>query len=145
MNEISPTRLRGEHCCVRQQRGAALLITAILLASVVVVAVVVAGKLSVSEMTDSRLHNDAHEAMLLAESGLEIAVDRYAGGIACGSLNSVPYNVARELVAGSGKTLQITTGGVTTNFDGVTPLARVTQCRVQVTGRIGSTNVSRSI
>lgn len=130
---------------VRQQRGAALLITAILLASVVVVAVVVAGRLSVAEMSDTRLHNDAHEALLLAESGLEIAVDRYAGGIACGSLNSAPYNVARELVAGSGKTLQITSGGVTTDYDGVTALARVTQCRVQVTGRISSTNVSRSI
>ncbi len=127
----------------RRQRGAALVIAAIVVTIVVAFAVTVAGSFTRSETRDTYHHNDSVEATMLAETGLEVALWRFAQGTACGSLAGAPFNVAREVVSGSGKTFQFT-NGVATKFDGATALP-VTQCRVQSTGAVSATNVRQVV
>lgn len=67
----------------RAQRGAATAILALLLLTMVGFALAVALRMAASDITDTGLHDDAVEALFLAESGLERAARRFADGTAC--------------------------------------------------------------
>ena len=120
-----------------RQRGAAALMTTLFLLIVVAMAVLVSLSMSGSDMSDSSSQHNSVSALFLAESGLERARQRFSSGTACTSLGvDGPHNLGQGSFT--------VNSGVGTNFDGVTILP-VNQCRVQATGRIATSNVSRTI
>ncbi len=76
------------------QRGAATVMVALLLLVMVAFALLIALNMGASDITDSAAHNDATEALFLAESGLERAAKRFADGTPCATAalaESVPF------------------------------------------------------
>ena len=70
----------------QRQRGAVTLIGALFLILAIIVLLAAVQRMAASSITDSALHNDGVEALFIAESGLERAAWRYAGGSACTAL-----------------------------------------------------------
>ena len=66
-----------------RERGAATVILALFLLVMVAFALLVALNMGASDITDSAAHNDATEALFLAESGIERAAKRFADGTPC--------------------------------------------------------------
>lgn len=127
---------------MKPQRGIGLLLTVLLILAVAAFAVLVATSFSGSSVRDTAAQNDSTEAVYLAETAIERALKLFAAGTPCGAglTDAVPV----ELVAGSGKTFQITKA-VTTDFNSVALVPILTQCRVESEGKIGATNVSRKL
>lgn len=122
--------MNGKRICLWRQRGAATLIAAVLLMSVVAVALVIGLLNANTNITDTSLQADGVEALFIAESGLENVIDRFDNGTACGTLALGPIGVGR--------------GDFTIN-NGTNAGLPAIQCRVQVTGRIGQSDTSRTI
>lgn len=77
-----------------RERGAATVILALFLLVMAAFALLVALNMGASDITDSAAHNDATEALFLAESGIERAAKRFADGTPCTSnalAESVPF------------------------------------------------------
>lgn len=68
------------------QRGAATVMLALFLLVMVAFALLVALNMGASDITDSAAHDDATEALFLAESGIERASKRFANGTPCADL-----------------------------------------------------------
>lgn len=73
------------------QRGAALLIAAVFLLAIIALIGGIGLRLAGTDITDTALQSDSVEALFLAESGLERAMQRLAGGTDCAAL--VPDSV----------------------------------------------------
>ena len=79
---------------IRPQRGAATVMLVLFLLAVVAFALTLALNMAGSDITDSAMHNDATEALFLAESGIERAAKRFADGTSCTTTalaESVPF------------------------------------------------------
>ena len=68
------------------QRGAALLIAAVFLLVIITLIGGIGLRLAGTDITDTALQSDSVEALFLAESGLERAMQRLAGGTDCAAL-----------------------------------------------------------
>jgi len=123
------------------QRGMGLVITVMLILVVAIVAVLVATSFSGSSIRDTAASGESAEALYLAETAVERALKRFATGTPCASLTD---GAATELVAGSGRTFQITKAA-TTDFSGANLAPSLTQCRVEAEGKVSSSNVSRRV
>lgn len=66
-----------------RERGAATVILALFLLVMVAFALLVTLNMGTSDITDSAAHDDAVEALFLAESGIERAAKRFADGTPC--------------------------------------------------------------
>lgn len=113
-----------------RQRGAATLIAAVLLLSVVMIALLLGLQNATTDITDTSLQSDGVEALFIAESGLENAIRRFDTGTACGALMLNNVGVGRG-------TFSINNGSAAG--------LPATQCRVQVTGVVTSSNTARTI
>lgn len=69
-----------------RERGAATVLLALFLLVMVAFALLIALNMGASDITDSAVHDDATEALFLAESGLERASKRFANGTSCADL-----------------------------------------------------------
>lgn len=69
-----------------RERGAATVLLALFLLVMVAFALLIALNMGASDITDSAVHDDATEALFLAESGLERASKRFANGTPCADL-----------------------------------------------------------
>lgn len=125
-----------------RQRGAALLVAVILIVTVAAFAVIVAASQSTGDVRGNDLHADSVQALLLAETGVERALKRYATGTGCAALAEVIGDLASLQTTGG--TINIL-AGLTTDFNSVALVAAQTQCRVRVTATINTSNVSRTI
>lgn len=127
------------------QRGAGLLIPVVLVITVAAFAVIVAASQSAGDIQGSDANADGQQALLLAETGLERALKRFATGTACGG--ALTEAITDLSTIGLGTTAyRIDIGaGLTTDFSGVPLVSSQTQCRVPVTGTVLASNVSRTI
>lgn len=125
-----------------RERGASLLIPVMLVITVAAFAVIVAASQSGADAYGSSAQADSVEALLLAETGLERAIKRFATGTACGALGETITDLA-SLGLG-GRTITVS-NGLSTDFAGAALPSSLTQCRVPVSGRIDATNVTRSV
>jgi len=128
-----------------RERGASLLIPVLLVITVGAFAVVVAATQSGSDIQGTEAQADSTEALFLAETGIERATRRFLGGSACnaGGLGENLANLATIGIA-SGRSIVITAGPASVNdFSGAALPA--TQCRIQSTGRVTASNISRTL
>jgi hypothetical protein len=129
----------------RRERGASLLIPVLLIVTVGAFAVIVAAAQSGADIDGTNAQADSTEALFLAETGVERATRRFLAGSAC-SAAGLSENLANLATIGiaSGRTITITAGANSDNdFAGVTLPA--TQCRIEATGRVTGSNVSRTV
>ena len=84
-------------------------------------------RMAASSITDSALHNDGVEALFIAESGLERAAWRYAGGSACTAL--------------AGETASIGRGSFTIQSASLVGA----ECRVRVSGSVATTIAANTV
>lgn len=126
-----------------RQRGAGLLIAVLIIVTVAAFAVIVAASQSAGDVRGNDLHADSVQALLLAETGVERALKRFATGTGCAALAQAAI-VNLSSLQMSGATITIL-AGLTTDFNGVPLVASQTQCRVRVTATITASNVSRTI
>ena len=109
----------------RPQRGAVTLIGALFIVLVVSLMVQIINRMASSDITDTAAHNDAVDALFVAESGIEFASFNYANGTACADLaliNTTP--------AGRGS-FDVTAAGLVG-----------TDCRIVVQGSVSSTGAA---
>jgi len=129
----------------RRERGASLLIPVLLIVTVGAFAVVVAAGQSGADIDGTNAQADSTEALFLAETGIERATRRFLAGSAC-SAAGLSENLANLATIGiaAGRTITITAGANSDNdFAGVALPA--TQCRIEATGRVTASNVSRTL
>jgi hypothetical protein len=129
----------------RSQRGASLLIPVLLVITIGAFAVIVAATQSGADIQGTDAQAESSEALFLAETGVERAVRRFVAGSACSNvgLSEAIANLTTIGVTG-GRTITITAGpNSVQDFAGAALPA--TQCRIQVTGLITATNVSRTV
>jgi hypothetical protein len=126
-----------------RQRGVGLLIPVVLVVTVAAFAVIVAASQSGGDIQGTDANADSLQALLVAESGIERALKRFATGTACGG--ALTEAITNLSTIGLGTTAyRINIGaGLATDFSGA-PLP-ATQCRVVVTGTVLATNVSRTL
>jgi hypothetical protein len=129
----------------RAERGAGLLMAVLLVVTVAAFAVVVAASQTGSDVHSSDANADSLQALYLAETGLERALKRFATGTACGAaLDEAPITDLSTIGLGTtGYAIDIG-AGVTTGFGGAPDLP-ATQCRIEVTGTVLASNVTRTI
>jgi hypothetical protein len=127
-----------------RQRGLGMLAVVLLVLTVAAFAVIVAASQSGSEVHGSDAGADSLQALLLAESGIDRALKRFATqAVACDNTLIETINDLSSIGLGNG-THRIAIGaGLTDDFASV-PLP-ATQCRVQVTGTVLASNVSRTV
>jgi len=126
-----------------RQRGAGMLVAVLLVLTVAAFAVIVAASQSGGDVYGSDANADGLQALLLAESGIERALKRFATGTACNALGPETINDLTTIGLGNGTNRIFIDNGVTTDFAGATLPA--TQCRVRVTGTVLAQNVSRTV
>jgi hypothetical protein len=126
-----------------RQRGAGLLIPVLLVVTIAAFAVIVAASQSGGDIQGTDANADSLQALLVAETGTERALKRFATGTACGG--ALTEAITDLSTIGLGTTAyRINIGaGLATDFSGAALPA--TQCRVPVTGTVLATNVSRTI
>lgn len=107
---------------IRPQRGAATVMVALFLLVMVAFALMVALNMGASDITDSAVHDDATEALFLAESGIERASKRFANGTPCA-------NLAEPAIAFGRGTFTIQAAEFTANI-----------CRITVLGTVRAAN-----
>jgi hypothetical protein len=129
----------------RRQRGASLLIPVLLIVTAGAFAVIVAASQSGGDIQGTESQADATEALFLAETGVERATRRFLAGSAC-SAAGLSENLANLATIGiaAGRTITITAGANSISDFGGVPLP-ATQCRIQVTGTVTASNVSRTV
>jgi len=125
-----------------RQRGAGLLVAVILIATVAAFAVMVAASQSGGDVRGNDLQADSVQALLLAESGVERALKRYATGTGCGALAEAITNLASLQTTGA--TINIL-AGLGTDFSGAALVSSQSQCRVRVSATINASGVSRTL
>lgn len=126
----------------QRQTGAALLIVVLLLVTVAAFAVIVAASQSGGDVHGSNANADGLQALLLADTGLERALKRFATGTACNGLLEVINDLSGIGLGAVNYRINIA-NGLTTDFSGANLPA--TQCRIPVTGTVLASNVSRTI
>lgn len=104
------------------ERGAATVMVALFLLVMVAFALLVALNMGASDITDSAAHDDATEALFLAESGLERASKRFANGTPCA-------NLAEPAIPFGRGTFTIQAAAFTANI-----------CRITVLGTVRAAN-----
>jgi len=112
---------------VSHQRGAVTLIGALFLILTIIVLLGAVQRMAASSITDSALNNDGIEALFVAESGLERAAWRYAGGSACAAL--------------AGETAAIGRGTLSIQSASLIGM----ECRVQVSGSVTTTIAANTV
>jgi len=129
----------------RRERGASLLIPVLLVITVGAFAVVVAAGQSGADIQGTNAQADSTEALFLAETGVERATRRFLAGSAC-SAAGLSENLANLATIGiaSGRTIAIT-AGTNSDLDFAGAALPATQCRIQVTGRVTASDVSRTV
>lgn len=129
----------------RRERGASLLIPVLLVVTVGAFAVVVAAGQSGADIQGTNAQADSTEALFLAETGVERATRRFLAGSACTSLG-LSENLANlaTIGIGSGRTIAIT-AGANSDIDFAGVALPATQCRIQATGRVTASDVSRTV
>jgi len=135
------------------QSGLGMLVVVALLLTVAAFAVIVAASQSGGDVHGSDANADSQQALLLAESGVERQLKRFATGTACAALGDDPatgpveatHTITNLSTIGLGTTGYSITlvNGLTTDFAGAALPA--TQCRVPVTGTVVGRNVSRTV
>jgi hypothetical protein len=128
-----------------RQRGASLLVPVLLIVTAGAFAVIVAAGQSGGDIHGTDAQAEATEALFLAETGLQRATRRFLAGSAC-SAAGLSENLANLATIGiaSGRAITITAGANSVrDFGGV--LLPATQCRIQVTGQVTASNVSRTV
>jgi hypothetical protein len=129
----------------RRQRGASLLIPVVLIVTAGAFAVIVAAGQSGADIEGTNAQAEGTEALFLAETGIERATRRFLAGSAC-SAAGLSENLANLATIGiaAGRTITISAGANSNrDFGGV--LLPATQCRIQATGRVTASNVSRTL
>lgn len=128
-----------------RQRGASLLIPVLLVITAGAFAVIVAASQSGGDIQGTDAQADSIEALFLAETGIERATRRFLAGSAC-SAAGLGENLADLATIGiaSGRTITVSAGALSVqDFSGAALPA--TQCRIQVTGQVTASNVSRTV
>lgn len=121
----------GAHRC--RQTGAVNLLVVLFLIIVIMTVLGITLSMNASSILDSNQQNNSVQALLLAESGVENAIQRFQT-TACGSL-------AQTVTQGNGT---ITIGaGTSTDFSGAALASN--RCRVAVGAQITGTSVVRNI
>jgi hypothetical protein len=125
------------------QRGAGLLIPVLLVVTVAAFAVIVAASQSGGDIQGTDANADSLQALLVAETGIERALKRFATGTACGG--ALTEAITDLSTIGLGTTAyRIDIGaGLTTDFAGAALPA--TQCRLPITATVIASNVTRTI
>jgi hypothetical protein len=136
-----------------KQNGAALLVTVLVIVTVAAFAVVVAATQSGDGVQATDANADSHQVLLVADSALERQLKRFATGTACGALGDDPgtgpveasHSITDLSTIGLGTTSYTITlaDGFATDFAGAALTA--SQCRIPVTARSNTSNVSRSV
>lgn len=126
-----------------RQQGVGLLIPVVLVITVAAFAVIVAASQSGGDIQGSDANADSLQALLVAETGIERALKRFATGTACGA--ALTEAITDLSTIGLGTTAyRIDIGaGITNDFSGAALPG--TQCRIPVTGTVLGSNVSRTI
>jgi hypothetical protein len=127
---------------MKLQRGASLLIPVLLVIIVAAFGVMVAANQSGSDIHGTDVQADSVEALLLAETGMERAIKRFATGTACNALGETITDLSA--LGLTGRTIAIS-NGLSTDFSGTALQSASTQCRVPVTATINLDNVSRTV
>jgi len=130
---------------IARQRGAGLLIPVLLVVTVAAFAVIVAASQSGADIQGTDAQADSTEALFLAETGVERAVRRFLAGSAC-SAAGLGENLANLATIGvaAGRTITIS-AGASSGVDFAGAALPATQCRIQVTGQVTASGVSRSV
>src|SRR5712692_6294362 len=115
---------------MKRQRGASLLIPVLLVIIVAAFGVIVAASQSGSDIQGTDAQADSVEALLLAETGLERAIKRFATGTACNALGETITDLSAFGL--TNRTITIS-NGLSTDFSGTALQSTSTQCRVPVT------------
>jgi hypothetical protein len=136
-----------------RQRGAGLLIPVVLVITVAAFAVIVAASQAGGDIQGSDANADSLQALLLAETGIERQLKRFAAGTACTALGDDPGTVPVEATHAISDLNTIGLGlgvysiafvnGLTNDFAGGNLPA--TQCRIAVTARVVASNVVRTV
>jgi hypothetical protein len=129
----------------RRERGASLLIPVVLVITAGAFAVIVAAGQSGADIHGTNAQADSAEALFLAETGIERATRRFLAAGVC-SAAGLSENLANLATIGiaSGRTIAITAGASSDqDFSGAALPA--TQCRIQATGTVTGSNVSRTV
>jgi hypothetical protein len=111
-----------------RQRGVAALMAVLFLLFILGTVLMIAHQMAATDVHDSYAQNRSVEALMLAESGLERATQRYGAGIVCGA----------GLMEGA-----ISYGGGEFEVIAPTPYLSGGRCVARIQGRVG--NVSRTI
>lgn len=114
------------------QRGAVNLIAVLFLFTAVMAMLAMVMSMTATDMTDSAMQSRSVQALLLAESGLERATNRYGTSSACTAAGVGAGATSYSLGSGS-FTID---SAATTDFTGAALAS--TFCRVQATGTAGS-------
>jgi len=125
-------------CRLDKHRGMVSVITVVLLAIVIMLVLLLSIRISTTGVNDTLNQSDSVAALFLAESGLENAIQRL------NSSTATCDTTLASTISGMGKGGFSIQSGLNTDYDGVTALP-ANQCRVQVTGTVMATNISRTI
>lgn len=123
--------MSGPRAMHRHQRGASMLMAVVFLLIVIALFGLVGLRMAGTDITDTSLQNDSVEALFLAESGLERAIQRLSAGTACTALAP---DATQTLGRGD---FQIQSGIVVGSL-----------CRVRVLGRVllaGTARAQRTV
>jgi hypothetical protein len=126
----------------RSQRGASLLIPVLLVITVVAFAVVLAASQSGGDVQGSSAVADSVEALLLAETGVERAMKRFATGTACGALGETLIDLSSLGLAGRSIAVSV---GASSNLDFDLAALGPAQCRIEVRAEVAASRVSRTV
>jgi hypothetical protein len=107
-------------------------------------AVIVAAGQSGADIEGTNAQADSAEALFLAETGIERATRRFFAGSACAGLSEGPLADLTTIGIASGRTITIT-AGANSNRDFANVPMPGTQCRIQATGQVIASNVSRTL
>ncbi|HDN69234.1 MAG TPA: hypothetical protein ENG26_01495 [Gammaproteobacteria bacterium] len=111
----------------KHQHGAVTLVGALFLIMAITILLGAVQRMAATDITDTALHNDAVEALFIAESGLERAGWRYATGSSCAALAGETDNIGRG-------SFQINSAALVG-----------TLCLVQVTGNVVTTIAANAV
>jgi Tfp pilus assembly protein PilX len=121
----------------KSQRGMVSVIALMVLVSVVTLIAIMTLRVADTGVNDSLNQSSNVAALFLAESGLEYATQQLSSGAeTCGAMAATTQSFGRGSF-----TISTT---ATTDYDGVTALS-AGQCRVQVSGKVSNTDVTRTV
>lgn len=124
------------------QHGASLLIPVVLVITVAAFAAVVAATQSGGDVQATSAAADSIEALVLAETGVERAMKRFASGTACSALGETITDLSS--LGLTGRTLSVSVGP-SSNLDFNLAALSGTQCRIEVAAQIDRSKVLRTV